>query len=70
VVVFKAGQAATVVELQAFLGERFAKWMVPEQFVFADAIPRTSTGKFNKLALREDFAQGSRAGESDDHAQA
>jgi fatty-acyl-CoA synthase len=70
VVVFKAGQAATVVELQAFLVERFAKWMVPEQFVFADAIPRTSTGKFNKLALREDFAQGSRAGESDDHAPA
>ena len=70
VVVFKAGRAATLAELQAFLEQRFAKWMVPEQFVFADAIPRTSTGKFNKLALREDFAQGSRAGESDDHAPA
>jgi len=57
VVVFKAGQTATVVELQAFLGARFAKWMVPDQFVFADAIPRTSTGKFNKLVLREGFAK-------------
>jgi fatty-acyl-CoA synthase len=70
VVLFKAGQTATVEELRAFLGARFAKWMVPEQFVFADAIPRTSTGKFNKLALREDLAQCSLTGGSDDPAPA
>lgn len=68
VVVFNVERTATVAELRAFLGERFAKWMVPEQFVFADAIPRTSTGKFNKLVLREAFAQRPLAGGPDDPA--
>jgi len=32
------------------------KWQLPDAFVFIDAIPRTSVGKFKKLALREQFA--------------
>jgi fatty-acyl-CoA synthase len=42
--------------LRAFLAETFAKWQLPDAFVFLDAIPRTSVGKFKKLALREQFA--------------
>jgi len=33
----------------------FAKWQVPDDFVFIDALPRTSTGKFLKTRLRQDF---------------
>ena len=40
----------------AFLAKSFAKWQLPDAFVFIEAIPRTSVGKFKKLALREQFA--------------
>ena len=33
----------------------FAKWQVPDPYEFIDAVPRTSTGKFYKLKLRERF---------------
>ncbi len=55
-VVFKAGQSAGSEELGAHLmRHRFAKWQLPERFEFIDAVPRTSTGKFWKLRLREMF---------------
>jgi fatty-acyl-CoA synthase len=55
-VVLKDGARATPEELRAFLAESFAKWQLPDAFVFLDAIPRTSVGKFKKIALREQFA--------------
>jgi fatty-acyl-CoA synthase len=55
-VVLKDGAKATPEELRAFLAQMFAKWQLPDAFVFIDAIPRTSVGKFKKLALREQFA--------------
>lgn len=55
VVVLKEGAAATPEELRAFLGQTFAKWQLPDAFVFVEAIPRTSVGKFKKIALREQF---------------
>jgi fatty-acyl-CoA synthase len=33
----------------------FAKWQLPERYEVIDAVPRTSTGKFWKLKLRERF---------------
>ena len=55
-VVLKPGQTATPVELNAVLLERnFAKWQLPERYEFIDAVPRTSTGKFWKLKLRQRF---------------
>jgi len=54
-VVFKAGQRANPEELRAHLAARFAHWQLPDRFEFLDAIPRTSTGKFSKLRLREMF---------------
>jgi fatty-acyl-CoA synthase len=55
-VVLKDGASATPEELRAFLAESFARWQLPDAFVFLDAIPRTSVGKFKKIALREQFA--------------
>jgi fatty-acyl-CoA synthase len=33
----------------------FANWQLPERYEFIDAVPRTSTGKFWKMKLRERF---------------
>jgi fatty-acyl-CoA synthase len=59
-VVFKKDRRATPDELRAHLASVFVKWQLPERFEFLDAIPRTSTGKFWKVKLRERFraAQG------------
>jgi fatty-acyl-CoA synthase len=54
-VVKKPGAAVTAAEIRKFLEDKFAKWQLPDEVVFVDAIPRTSTGKFQKLALREQF---------------
>jgi len=55
-IVLKDGGQTTAKELRAFLADSFAKWQLPDAFVFIDAIPRTSVGKFKKSALREQFA--------------
>jgi fatty-acyl-CoA synthase len=55
-VVLKEGAAVTPEELRAFLAKSFAKWQLPDAFVFLEALPRTSVGKFKKTALREQFA--------------
>jgi fatty-acyl-CoA synthase len=54
-VVVKAGHTVTSDELRAFLAPGFAKWWLPDAYEFVDSIPRTSTGKFLKSALRERF---------------
>jgi fatty-acyl-CoA synthase len=55
-VVLKDGAQATPEELRAFLAQSFAKWQLPDAYVFLDAIPRTSVGKFKKTVLRERYA--------------
>ena len=55
-VVLKQGVAATADELREFLAPNFAKWWLPERIEFVDEIPKTSVGKFKKMALREQFA--------------
>lgn len=55
-VVLKDDARATPEELRAFLAATFAKWQLPDAFVFLEAIPRTSVGKFKKTALREQFS--------------
>lgn len=42
-------------EILDFLAPRVAKWWLPDDVVFIDAVPKTSVGKFNKRALREQF---------------
>jgi fatty-acyl-CoA synthase len=55
VVVKRKGAEVSPEALREFLRDRFAKWQVPDDWTFIDAIPRTSTGKFMKTALREQF---------------
>jgi fatty-acyl-CoA synthase len=56
-VVVREGAAASEDELREWLGERIAKWWIPDRVVFLDAIPRTGVGKFLKRALREQYAE-------------
>jgi fatty-acyl-CoA synthase len=55
VVVLKSGQSVDAEGLRTFLVDKFAKWAIPDAWEFVDAIPRTSTGKFLKTALRERY---------------
>jgi fatty-acyl-CoA synthase len=45
----------TVNELREFLLQKFAKWQLPDDFVFVEELPHTSTGKLLKTAMRERF---------------
>ena len=56
VIVLKDGTTVTEAELRAFLEKRFARWQVPDAFVFVEELPHTSTGKLLKTKLRKDFA--------------
>ena len=56
VIVLKDGAACTPEDLRGFLAPKFPKFWLPDAFVFVDAIPRTSAGKFKKTELRERFA--------------
>jgi fatty-acyl-CoA synthase len=55
VCVVREGQQVTPQELREHLATEFAKWQLPDRFEFVEEIPRTATGKFKKLALREQF---------------
>jgi acyl-CoA synthetase (AMP-forming)/AMP-acid ligase II len=35
--------------------KKFAKWQLPEEVLFVDAIPRTSVGKIDKKVIREQY---------------
>jgi len=54
-VVVKPGESLTTAELLEFLDGRVAKWWLPDDVVFIDAVPKTSVGKFSKRDLRERF---------------
>jgi fatty-acyl-CoA synthase len=54
-IVLREGHEVTEDELDAFLGDRFPAWWLPDRYEIVDAIPRTSTGKFDKKVLRDEF---------------
>ncbi len=55
-VVWKNGKSATPAELATHLmSQGLAKWQLPDRYEVIGAVPRTSTGKFWKLRLREQF---------------
>jgi fatty-acyl-CoA synthase len=54
-VVLKEGCEATAEELRSFLACKFAKWQVPDEFIFVPSLPHTSTGKLLKSELRNQF---------------
>ena len=59
-IVWKQGASIDSGEIAGVLGKHllghgFAKWQLPERYEVIDGVPRTSTGKFWKLKLRERF---------------
>jgi len=56
VVVLREGASAEPEELRDFLAGEFPRWWLPDRIDIVESIPRTSTGKFQKSALREQYA--------------
>jgi acyl-CoA synthetase (AMP-forming)/AMP-acid ligase II len=63
-VVCKAGKSVTKNELVSHIEQRFAKWWLPDDYLFLDQIPKTSTGKFKKLDLRAKYGEYFKSGKS------
>jgi fatty-acyl-CoA synthase len=57
-VVLREGSTATPESLREFLGDKLAKWQVPERWALIDEVPKTSVGKFDKKVLRKRYAEG------------
>jgi fatty-acyl-CoA synthase len=57
VVVLKDGARAIAEELRDFLAAKFAKWQLPDDFVFVPELPHTSTGKLLKTELRSRYKE-------------
>ena len=55
VLVLKDGLSVSEEELRALLLKTFAKWQLPDDFVFVDELPHSSTGKLRKSELRERY---------------
>lgn len=57
-VVLNEGASADAEGLRASLADHFAKWQLPEHWAFINEVPKTSVGKFNKLLIRAQYADG------------
>ena len=55
VVMKKPGAQASAADILAHFEGRIAKWQIPDDVVFIDAIPLGATGKIQKNKLREQF---------------
>jgi fatty-acyl-CoA synthase len=55
VVVPGKGHSPSVEELQAFCAERLARYKVPKEIIFVEALPYSVYGKVEKRALREQY---------------
>ena len=51
------GMAVTGDSLLKFLAAKVAKWWLPDDVVFVDALPHTATGKLLKTRLREEYRE-------------
>jgi len=50
-----AGETPTPESITEFLKTKVAKWWLPNEIHFVEALPLTATGKIKKSALREDY---------------
>jgi fatty-acyl-CoA synthase len=57
-VVLREGASADYEALRDFLGERVARWQIPERWTVLEAVPKTSVGKFDKKVIRKSYADG------------
>jgi fatty-acyl-CoA synthase len=54
-VVAKDGVTISSETLREFMAGKFAKWQLPDAFLFVDQLPHTSTGKLLKAELRRRY---------------
>jgi 3-(methylthio)propionyl---CoA ligase len=54
-VVLRDGYDVNEDAIRSWLGERLAKWQVPDHVMFLEAIPRSGVGKFLKRELRDRY---------------
>jgi fatty-acyl-CoA synthase len=54
-VVPKQGRQPAKEDILGFMAGKVAKWWMPDDVAFVEAIPHTATGKIQKMALRETF---------------
>jgi fatty-acyl-CoA synthase len=57
-VVLREDQSVSAQELCDFLGQRIARWQLPERWTFIAEVPKTSVGKFDKKVLRARHSDG------------
>jgi len=58
VIVLNEGASISAGELRTFLADKVVRWWLPERWTFADEIPRTSVGKYDKKTIRSRYADG------------
>ena len=61
VIVLRPGASVTPDELREFLAPHFVSWSIPDTFEIVSEIPKTSTGKIQKSALRQQFGGASQS---------
>jgi fatty-acyl-CoA synthase len=57
IVQLKPDQQVSREDLLTYMDGKIAKWWMPDDVVFVDAIPHTATGKILKTALRDQFKE-------------
>lgn len=57
-IVLREGAGVDAAELREFLGDKVARWQLPERWSFIEKVPKTSVGKFDKKRVRADYAGG------------
>jgi fatty-acyl-CoA synthase len=57
VVVKRPGQEVTREELLGFFEGKIAKWWLPDDVVFTEALPTGATGKIQKNRLRDQYRE-------------
>jgi amino acid adenylation domain-containing protein len=56
VVAFHDGTTLTAPELQSYCGSKIPRYMIPEAIEFRDELPKTSTGKVDRVQLAQESA--------------
>jgi len=54
-IVRKPGASVSADDVMAYLGDKVAKWWLPDDILFVESLPHTGTGKILKTALRAEY---------------
>ena len=55
IIALRQGALIEAAQVMAYCAERLARFKLPREIVFVDALPRTGTGKIHKPTLREQY---------------